>query len=127
MSARGALCQLCSHKEVLSWGNCVGFWSPCGQSNTKRSRQTGGTEFLFLMHFVLSCLEVNSGMYRKELGQYNFIARATAACLILCNMLQVLEKFIVGVVRLTIWFPLEECTSLFVGPIFGLIKTLLFS
>ena len=43
--------------------------------------------YIYLMHFVLSCLEVNPGMYRKELVQHDFIASAPAACLILCNIL----------------------------------------
>lgn len=43
--------------------------------------------YVYLMHFVLSYLEINPGMYRKELFQHDFIARAPAACLILCNIL----------------------------------------
>lgn len=83
--------------------------------------------YTYLMHFMLSYLELNPGVYRKELAQHDFTARASAACLILCNILWIAGKLIDGVVRLTIWLLLEECTSLFVGPDFWLIKTLLVS
>lgn len=43
--------------------------------------------YIYLMHFMLFCFEVNPGMYRKELVQHDFTARAPAACLILCNVL----------------------------------------
>lgn len=108
MSSRGALYQFCSHNEVLGWGNWVGFWSPCAQSNTKRSRQTRETELFILVHVfdvffaILFGRKCQHWKYREQLVRWDLTARAPADCLILCGILWVPDKSIHGVFRLTV-------------------------
>lgn len=95
--SRAAVEREFSAGEIVFWGCLFGlffvwlFFFLVARATQRDSDKLERLRFLvlyvYLMHFVLSCLEINPGLCRKELVQHDFIARTPVACLRLCDVL----------------------------------------